>query len=104
MIFCPKCGSILMPKKSGNKTIMACSCGYKEEAEKVTLKESVEQSKDIQVVEEGKHEHMPITDNKCKKCGNDKAYYFEKQTRSADESATRFYKCTKCGYTWREYK
>ncbi|MEM4865380.1 MAG: hypothetical protein QXY09_02690 [Acidilobaceae archaeon] len=25
------------------------------------------------------------------------------QTRAADEPPTRFYRCTKCGYTWREY-
>jgi len=25
------------------------------------------------------------------------------QTRAADEPPTRFYRCTKCGHTWREY-
>ncbi|MCK4973458.1 MAG: transcription factor S, partial [Candidatus Heimdallarchaeota archaeon] len=25
------------------------------------------------------------------------------QTRSADESPTRFFRCTACGETWREY-
>ncbi|HNS26436.1 MAG TPA: transcription factor S, partial [Methanobacteriaceae archaeon] len=25
------------------------------------------------------------------------------QTRRADESETRFLRCTACGYTWREY-
>ncbi|MDP6459515.1 MAG: transcription factor S, partial [Candidatus Hydrothermarchaeota archaeon] len=25
------------------------------------------------------------------------------QTRKADESETRFYRCTKCKFTWREY-
>ena len=28
-MFCPKCGSILLPKKEGNKKILACSCGFK---------------------------------------------------------------------------
>ena len=25
------------------------------------------------------------------------------QTRSADEPTTRFYRCQKCKFTWREY-
>jgi len=28
-MFCPKCGSILIPKKEGSKTVSVCSCGYK---------------------------------------------------------------------------
>ncbi|RLG10996.1 MAG: transcription factor S, partial [Thaumarchaeota archaeon] len=39
----------------------------------------------------------------CPKCGNREAYYWAVQTRSADEPMTRFFRCTKCGYTWREY-
>jgi DNA-directed RNA polymerase subunit M len=25
------------------------------------------------------------------------------QTRGIDESMTQFYRCTRCGYTWRDY-
>ncbi|PJB94591.1 transcription factor S, partial [Candidatus Pacearchaeota archaeon CG_4_9_14_0_8_um_filter_35_24] len=25
-------------------------------------------------------------------------------TRAADESETKFYRCTKCDHTWREYR
>jgi DNA-directed RNA polymerase subunit M len=39
----------------------------------------------------------------CPKCGNDKASWWQVQTRGIDESATQFYRCTKCGYTWRDY-
>ncbi len=39
----------------------------------------------------------------CPKCGNDKAFWWMVQTRSIDESTTQFYRCTKCGYTWRDY-
>lgn len=38
----------------------------------------------------------------CEECGNDKAYYELKQIRAADESETRFFECTECGYKWRE--
>jgi DNA-directed RNA polymerase, subunit M/Transcription elongation factor TFIIS len=40
----------------------------------------------------------------CPKCGNHEAYYWMIQTRAADEPPTRFYKCVKCGHTWREYE
>jgi len=33
----------------------------------------------------------------CTKCGNNKNYVFTKQKRRADESATTFYECPKCG-------
>ncbi len=40
---------------------------------------------------------------KCPKCGNMEAYVWIEQTRAADEPPTKIYKCTKCGYMWREY-
>lgn len=49
---------------------------------------------------EGKH---PVTNEVCPKCGHSKAHFWVKQTRAADEAPTRFYKCTKCEHTWREY-
>ncbi|GAH37902.1 unnamed protein product, partial [marine sediment metagenome] len=41
---------------------------------------------------------------KCKKCGNEKAFFWTVQTRSGDEAETKFFKCTKCEFTWREYR
>ncbi|PIO07920.1 transcription factor S, partial [Candidatus Pacearchaeota archaeon CG10_big_fil_rev_8_21_14_0_10_35_219] len=32
------------------------------------------------------------------------AYFWTMQTRAADESETKFYRCTKCDHTWREYR
>ncbi|MRR35944.1 transcription factor S, partial [bacterium] len=31
------------------------------------------------------------------------AYWWLRQLRSADESEVRFFRCTKCSRTWREY-
>ncbi len=45
----------------------------------------------------------PTTEVTCPRCGNDEAYWHLEQTRSADESETRFFECTECGYKWREY-
>ena len=36
----------------------------------------------------------------CKRCGSSEISYDEKQTRSADESATIFCACSKCGQRW----
>ena len=105
MMFCPKCGSILRPKKEDGKTIMYCSCGYTSKAESTTLKEEKNHDKeeaDVEVVDKD-IETLPVTEAECPKCGNDKAYYWLQQTRAGDEAETRFLKCTKCKHTWREY-
>ena len=39
----------------------------------------------------------------CPKCGHNEAVWWIRQTRSADEAPTTFYRCTKCKYSWREY-
>jgi len=39
----------------------------------------------------------------CEKCHGKEGVWWSFQTRSADEPETRFYKCTKCNHTWRDY-
>ncbi len=102
MMFCPKCGSILKPLKEGIKVMWVCSCGYRTSDGKIEISEKMKKQKEIEVVEE-KSERLPVTEEQCPKCGNEKAYFWSKQTRAADEPETRFYKCVKCGHTWREY-
>ena len=46
--------------------------------------------------------NIATTESVCSKCEINKTYYKEKQIRSAVEPITIFYKCTKCGYEWRE--
>ena len=50
-----------------------------------------------------KLDSRPKIKTKCEKCGHKVAYYWTQQTRAADEPETRFFKCEKCEYTWREY-
>lgn len=104
MKFCPKCKSIMMPTKEGDKTILECkSCGYKEESEETKLKLQVKEKKKEEIkVLENESEALTAVDAKCSECGNDKAYFHTLQTRAADEPETQFYKCTKCGHSWRE--
>ena len=45
----------------------------------------------------------PTTKAKCPKCDNTLAYTWQVQTRSGDEGATQFFRCTKCNHTFRLY-
>ena len=38
----------------------------------------------------------------CPACSNDRAYFKQFQTRSADEPMTVFYRCVKCAHNWKE--
>ena len=104
-MFCPKCGSLLLPKKADGKKVMACPrCSYiKKEIEETKIVEKTENNKDIDIVEGDDSKSLPITKAECPKCGNKKAYYWLVQTRAADEAQTKFLRCTKCGHTWRDY-
>ncbi len=103
-MFCPECGSILRPKDKGGKRVLYCNCGYSkvpEGEETAELKETNNSVKKIEVVET--LETRPKIKITCEKCQNKIAYYWTQQTRGADEPETRFFKCTKCNFTWREY-
>ena len=102
MEFCPKCGSILVKKR---KNFGCPHCGYSSK-EKIDMKtsEKTEGRKEIEVVKGKDKELLPVVNEKCKNCGNERAYFWEVQTRAADESPTKFFKCTKCETTWRQYR
>ncbi|MBI2138086.1 transcription factor S [Candidatus Woesearchaeota archaeon] len=105
-MFCPKCGSILLPKKEGNKTVVKCSCGHQSaEQQSFGFTEKVKQgSAKIAVVEKDHdHEALPLMDASCPKCGHHKARYWTVQTRAGDEPETKFLTCDKCRHRWRDY-
>ena len=106
MQFCPECGSMMHAE--GDE--MVCSnCGATESkdeslAEEYTTTEG-QTFDDVIETEEGvAEEGMPTAkDVSCDRCGHDEAWYTIKQTASADEPPTRFFKCKECGYRWRGY-
>ena len=104
-MFCQKCGSILLPKKEGNKKLLACSCGYKTgDTSQATIKEIItKKGTDVEVINEGELETLPKTKVQCPKCKHDTAYYWLVQTRAGDEPETKFLRCQKCEHTWRDY-
>lgn len=106
MQFCDECGSMM--HADGDE--MVCqSCGYREPKDQQLAADfvSTEAQSDDDVIEteEGVNfEGKPTADDvTCEKCGHGEAWYTIKQTASADEPPTRFFKCKECGYRWREY-
>ena len=81
MLFCPKCGSILRPKKDKNKKALFCTCGYiKKDAESTEIKEHLEEEKEVEVIEEETETYLRQIQNAqnasteqhttgCNKCG-----------------------------------
>lgn len=102
MLFCPKCGSVLIPKKGFFK----CSCGFEKEIEeKIVIKEKIEHPKEVEVIDtENEHIGDEVLPIKCWNCGNEGVYFWMVQMRRSDEPPTRFYKCKKCKKVWRSGK
>lgn len=101
MKFCPKCGSLLIPAGS---ELVCKSCGHKETGE-VKLFREVRKEKKNAPTEPGHTDvdTLPTMNKTCPKCGHPESYFWTLQTRSADESETEFYRCKKCGHSWRKY-
>lgn len=101
MEFCPKCGAVLVQKRK-NYGCARCDYSTKEKL-KIKTSEKIEERNKVAVVKKEMNT-LPIVVEKCKECGNDKAYFWTIQTRAGDEAETKFFKCTKCDHTWREYR
>ncbi len=104
--FCDKCSSIMVPVKKGKSTYLKCRhCGAEKKREIKALKisEVTSHTKGVTILEKDTTP-LPMVEMKCEKCNNSHAYFWLQQTRSADEPPTQFFRCTKCKYTWREYK
>ncbi|MEM2956351.1 MAG: transcription factor S [Candidatus Pacearchaeota archaeon] len=99
MEFCPKCG-ILLKKKE--EKFICLKCGYTKGAVSIKTSEKIPEKKSISIIEK-EESSLPEIDIQCEKCGNKKAYFWQIQTRGADESPTNFFRCTKCKHTWRQY-
>lgn len=99
MMFCEKCGSILVPDEEDASVCPRCG---RKSKEKIDISEESKSRKEVFMIEK-EVKILPKVKADCRKCGNKEAYYFVQQTRSADEAPTIFYECTKCGSKWRQY-
>ena len=91
-----KQGRIIPPGKSKK--------GSSKKYPKLDVSEKIKESHAFGIVKEKDMDVFPVVANICDKCNNKEAYFWTSQTRSGDEAETRFFKCTKCKHTWREYK
>ena len=111
MEFCPECDTrlVLRRKEDVKGAFLACpKCGFEKPAEApITTSTVLGSPPEDQIIVIGKKEQrlrtLPTVAIECPKCGNNLAYVWQVQTRGADESSTQFFRCTKCGYTFREY-
>lgn len=97
----------MLPRQIEGGPVLVCNvCGYTAKEAKLDeykVVKSAERKEKVKVIEEGAKPALPTTKAKCLKCGHDRAFWWLRQTRAADEASTRFYRCAKCGHTWREY-
>ena len=106
-MFCPKCGSILLPKSEGAKRILSCRCGYKSDASSSSVLKDAKKKDQatVEVVHDAESlQTLPKMSEECPKCHHKEAYYWLLQTRAGDEPETKFLKCVKCKHIWRDYK
>ncbi len=101
MEFCPKCGSVLIEKR---KNFGCVRCGYTAKGKiRIEASEKMKKKEEVGVIKDKDTDVFPVINSVCPKCGNREAYFWTAQTRAGDEAETRFFKCTKCKHTWREY-
>lgn len=102
MEFCEKCGGIILLEE---EKASCAGCGYKVKKKiKIEASEKIDKKESINIIDEEVDNTSPVVEIICPKCKNKKAYFWTTQTRAADESETKFYKCVKCKHTWRKYR
>ncbi len=104
MLLCPVCDSLLLFKSSvgGNSFNCRC-CPYKFPLlESYTKNVKISKQRKLNEIFTEQNESLSKIDINCPKCPGTSAYYFQMQTRSADEASTIFYRCIQCNYTWKD--
>ncbi|CBH16741.1 DNA-directed RNA polymerase III subunit C11, putative [Trypanosoma equiperdum] len=125
MFFCPFCGTLLLIEPAYPCNRFSCSsCRYvvpiqsrrpltinhsflkynkvvdddDEKGSSNTVKRGVKEEEEV----DGGQVITVRCQNDEKQCDGDRAHYVQIQMRSADEPATTFFKCLKCGFQWKQ--
>ena len=96
----------MMKKQDGEMVCTGCGERAEQTVATETFISTEQQSGDelIESSEAANFEGKPTAnDVLCDECGHEEAWYTIKQTASADEPPTRFFKCKECGHRWRGY-
>ena len=105
MLACPYCGNILLVDGTGSPTTLFClTCAYRSPVWQPLVSEVALRPKRLEPVIS---DDMWRTAERnatmiCPSCGHEGAYFYQLQTRSADEAMTVFYRCEACDNRWRE--
>ena len=108
MEFCQICGTRLRSSPSQPNTLVCPKCGY---TRSLNLKDAIPPrgsrlllDKDIVVVDEDKEVLVqPTVRAECPKCMSKKAHCRTIEVGDEEETVeVHVFKCTQCGYTWRE--
>ena len=103
--FCPSCGNLLLIEQTEDRVQLKCrACDFAMHFVGSSVQKAPITPLDVKAIinTEDATSFQNKTEARCEKCGHNEAYFNEVQIRSADEPATLFFKCCKCGNTWRE--
>jgi DNA-directed RNA polymerase subunit M len=107
MEFCSSCGKRMVLKSVKDCSVFVCPVCKLEKSKNSNIKTiGAKKSKEKIVVirkEDQELKTNPTTKINCPKCENNLAFTWQVQTRSGDEGATQFFRCTKCNHTFRLY-
>mmetsp|Transcript_6914 Transcript_6914/g.18498 ORF Transcript_6914/g.18498 Transcript_6914/m.18498 type:complete len:109 (+) Transcript_6914:183-509(+) len=107
MLFCPLCGNMLLVQRGAGLGVrFYCqTCPYQhcvtERVEKRVPRIKAKVMDDV-LGGDAAWDLADATDIACPACAHPKAFFFQMQTRSADEPMTIFYRCQKCSHQWKE--
>lgn len=116
MLFCPACANLLLLERSpshlgeadvaGSLRFFCRTCAYIHGVGDRRLTKSVSRLP-RKVVDDvlGGEDAWALADKTatvCPKCGGAEAFFFQMQTRSADEPMSTFYRCCACKHQWKE--
>jgi DNA-directed RNA polymerase subunit M len=105
MKFCENCGNVLVVITEDDGKFLFCrNCNIKSVLDtEVVFTTNFDEKHEIAVFDSNEDE-FPITNVLCPKCEDMvEAEWAMQQTRAADEPPTRFYRCKRCKWVWREY-
>ncbi len=100
-MFCPECKGLLYPD-GDNKVCRKCGYTQAKDGQQDVVRKEADTGGERMVIDE-KTQTLPTTTILCPQCEHDTASWVLRQTRAADEPATRIYQCVKCKHKWREY-
>ena len=107
MEFCSSCGKRMVLKRVKDGSAFVCpACNCQKSTNSAIKPMAPKKIRETIVVIGNEDQGLktnPTTKIRCPKCNNNLAYTWQVQTRSGDEGATQFFRCTKCNHTFRLY-